>query len=146
MMKDAYAFKLSLFVQIIKHNLIHDDNVALFPLGSGGSSRRGSENMEFGYQFNAELITPRKKSSHIQNFPYVGGNGFVVGYELLRPVKRVAGHAWYLRTHEVIGICQSNIRAEVTGDSVKPAVIEMVDVFHELLAVHRKLPPCILSG
>jgi len=141
MMENAYTFKLAMFVQIVEHILVHDNNVALFPLCAWGACRRSSQNVELGDELHAELPASRKESTYIQDFTYVGGNGLIVGYELLWAVKRTAGQAGYLRTHEVIGICQGDIRAEVTGDFVKPAVVEMIDIFQELLAVHSELPP-----
>ena len=137
-MKNAYTFKLAIFIQIVEHILVHDNNVALFPLRAWGACRRSSQNVELGNEFHAELTAPRKESTYIQNFTYVGGDGLIVGYELLRAVKSIAGQAGYLRSHEVIGICQGDIGAEVTGDFVKTAVIEMIDIFHKLLAVHSE--------
>ena len=102
--------------------------------------------MELGNELDAELPAPGKEGAHIQNLAYVGGKGLVVGYELLRAVKCVSCQAGYLRTHEVIGICQGDIPAEVAGDFIKPLVVEMVDVFQELLAVHCELPPLIVFG
>ena len=141
MMKDAYPFKLAAFIQIIEHNLVHDNRISLFPLSAWGACRRCTKDMELGNKFDAELPPPRKESTYIQDFTYVGGNGLVVGYEFSRAVKSVAGPTGYLRTHKVVGIGQSDVRTEVAGDFVKSSVVEMVDIFQELLAVHNELPP-----
>ncbi len=96
---------------------------------------RSFKNVELGYQLHAELPAPGNKGAHIKNFTHVGGKRLVVGDELLRAVQRVAGDAGYLRPHEVIGICQCDIRSEVAGDLIPPVVVEMIGVFQELPAV-----------
>ena len=37
MMKDAYALEFAIAVEIVEHDLVHDNNVALFPLGTRGA-------------------------------------------------------------------------------------------------------------
>jgi len=64
MMKDAYPLKLTIFIQIVEHNLVHDNNVALFPLGSWGARRGSSQNVELGNKFDAELPAPSARATY----------------------------------------------------------------------------------
>jgi hypothetical protein len=48
----------------------------------------------------------------------------------------VQGAGSYVRASEVIRVLYGNIRGEIAGDFIKPLVIEVVDIFQVLLAVH----------
>ncbi len=61
-MKDPYALKLAFFIQIVEHILVHDYNVALFPLSARGARRRSSQNIKLGNKFDTELPAPGKES------------------------------------------------------------------------------------
>jgi len=53
-------------------------------------------------------------------------------------VERVAGYTGLLWAHEVIGIFQGDIRTEIADDLLPPAVVEMINVFQKLFAVHSE--------
>jgi hypothetical protein len=137
-MEDADTLELTFFIQIIEHNLVQDDEIALFPLVM--TIRRCSKNVELSNQFDTELIAPGKKSSHIQNFAHVSGNSFVVSDKFLGAVESVSSYTGYLRTLKVIGVFQGNTRAKIADDLVPSFIVEMIGVFQELLSVHSELP------
>ena len=62
--EDADTLKLAFFIHVIKHALVHNRNIALFPQGAL-AFRRITENVELGNKFYKELATGRHESAQV---------------------------------------------------------------------------------
>ncbi len=86
MVEDADALELAVLVHIVEDHLVHDDDVALFPLRARPPLGRSALHVELGDKLYAELPVARKEGAHVQDLSDVGGKSLIVGDELLRAV------------------------------------------------------------
>ncbi len=64
-MKNAYALELPILIEIVEHHLVHDNKVALFPLGARGARRGSSQNVELRHKLDDKLPLIGQESAYI---------------------------------------------------------------------------------
>lgn len=138
-MEDTDTLELTVFIQVVEHILVQNNEIAFFPLARR-PFRRISKNVEFGDKLYAELPTTGKESGYVQDLAYVGSNRFVVSNEFFWAMKCLTRQARNLRTLEIIGVFHDDIGTEVADDFIPSFFIKMVGVFQELFAVHVDCP------
>jgi len=132
-MGDADALHLAFVIKVVEDPVGHDGDIAFLPLRCSPTGRGIFEGDELGVKLHEDLVALGEEVAHFQDLLCVGCKRLVVSDELLGAMEGLRRGIGAIGAIEVL---HGDIRCEIAGDFIKPLVVEVVDVFQVLLAIH----------